>query len=191
MSVLLTKPVAGPLLTHGDLPISHWTGTATEPLKTLAGIAGYADKRPPKGWPGAPHMLTGTLKRIAPALLAQGLVVGQLSRDDKKGTKLWRVRYEEGGKCQKIEGGCESAVQDNAGASDASPSYPLALAPRASEVTGKRQRKRFVWGTLLCRPTLLTLYILAPLSGNGVTTDDASGPSRAPCRRRAHRQRDA
>lgn len=88
---LEAEPVAVHLLTFLK-PGEEWTGTASELLSDLSARAGYADKRPPKGWPGAPHVLAGALKRIAPALLEQGLEVTQLSRDPKGRTKQWQVR---------------------------------------------------------------------------------------------------
>jgi energy-coupling factor transporter ATP-binding protein EcfA2 len=95
---LETELVAVHLLTL--LPIKNtlgvssneWTGTASELLATLTAHAGYADKRSPKGWPGAPHVLAGTLKRIAPALLAQGLEVTQPPRVGRDRTKHWHIR---------------------------------------------------------------------------------------------------
>ena len=110
------------LLTHGDLPLTHWTGSASELLKKLTEVAGYADKRPPKGWPGAAHVVAGTLKRIAPALLEQGLAVTQLNRDGKKGSKQWDIRRSgdsERQKRQKETENAESSVLDGLSATDA------------------------------------------------------------------------
>jgi energy-coupling factor transporter ATP-binding protein EcfA2 len=121
---LETEPVAGPLLTLLTLKnLAFWKGTASELLLELANIAGYAEKRPPKGWPGAAHVLAGTLKRIAPALLAQGLVVEQLNREDKKGTKQWHIRFNEPSKRQKRQKDDETGEnrdQDTVNPSDAS-----------------------------------------------------------------------
>ena len=90
---LETEPVAAPLLSLLTLQnLEEWTGTASELLAALNEQKGYTDKRPPKGWPGAPHVLSGVLKRLAPALLAQGLKVTQLSREGTKGTKRWHIR---------------------------------------------------------------------------------------------------
>jgi hypothetical protein len=121
---LETEPVAVHLLTLLTLKNPpFWAGTASELLAELTAHAGYADKRPPKGWPGAPHVLAGVLKRIAPALLVQGLEVTQLNRDDKKGTKSWHVRTVEENKRQKRQkdtGNAENDVQDGSSPSDAS-----------------------------------------------------------------------
>lgn len=90
---LEAEPVAVHLQTFAT--VSGWTGTATELLEDLTAHA-FGEKRPPKGWPGASNALSGALKRIAPALLAQGVEVESLNRGDKKGSKKWRVsRIEE------------------------------------------------------------------------------------------------
>jgi hypothetical protein len=121
---LETEPVAVHLLTLLTLKnLSEWTGTASELLAELTAHAGYADKRPPKGWPGAPHVLAGVLKRIAPALLVQGLEVTQPNRSDKKGSRTWHVRTLEENKRQKRQkdtGNAENDVQDGSSPSDAS-----------------------------------------------------------------------
>lgn len=97
---LEAEPVAVALLTLLTPDTPYWTGTASELLSELTAHA-YGEKRPPKGWPGAPHVLAGALKRIAPALLAQGVEVTQLSRDGKKGSKHWQIRTVEESKRQK------------------------------------------------------------------------------------------
>ena len=89
---LEAEPVATHLLTFLQ-PGQEWTGTASKLLTDLTAHAGFADKRPPKGWPGAAHVLVGTLKRVAPALLAQKLKVTQLARDGKDNTKKWRLEW--------------------------------------------------------------------------------------------------
>ncbi len=83
---LEAEPVAVALLSLLTPDRAEWIGTASVLLTELTAHA-YGDKRPPKGWPGAPHVLVGALKRIAPALLAHGLEVTQLNRDGKKGNK--------------------------------------------------------------------------------------------------------
>ena len=121
---LETEPVAAPLLSLLTLQnLQEWTGTASELLAALNEQKGYTDKRPPKGWPGAPHVLSGVLKRLAPALLAQGLEVTQLSRDGKKGTKRWRLRGVGDMKRQKRQRDAENTkntTQDDVSTSDAS-----------------------------------------------------------------------
>jgi hypothetical protein len=52
-----------------------WQGSAAELLKELervVGLDGDAPKRP-KGWPGAPHALTGRLRRLAPNMRRAGI----------------------------------------------------------------------------------------------------------------------
>jgi energy-coupling factor transporter ATP-binding protein EcfA2 len=51
-----------------------FTGTATELLSRLNAKVDLDTKRT-KGWPGAPHALTGRLKRLAPALRRDGIIV--------------------------------------------------------------------------------------------------------------------
>jgi hypothetical protein len=47
---------------------SEWVGSATELLVLLTPTT-----RPPYGWPGTAHVLTGRLRRIAPALRESGI----------------------------------------------------------------------------------------------------------------------
>jgi energy-coupling factor transporter ATP-binding protein EcfA2 len=121
---LETELVAAPLLTLlTPRNLQEWTGTATELLAELNDLAGYPEKRPPKGWPGAPHVLVGMLKRLAPALLAQGLELRQLNRDDKKGSKRWQIREVGQNKRQKRQKENEDArngLRDDVFVSDAS-----------------------------------------------------------------------
>lgn len=120
------EPVAVALLKlpdHGDKLTVEWTLTASELLELLNEVEGHKDKRPPKGWPGAAHVLSGTLKRIAPALLEQGLEVTQGNRDDAKGSKKWhiqKIRENKRQKRQKDLGKGENDVQDAINTSDAS-----------------------------------------------------------------------
>lgn len=97
---LEAEPVAVALLKFTDaadaenepgLPNIVWKGTATELLDVLTS-ATYGDKRPPKGWPAAPRVLSQTLKRIAPALLAQGLEVTQERSADRGRSRFWQIR---------------------------------------------------------------------------------------------------
>jgi len=120
------EPVAVALLKlpdHGDGLTVEWTLTASELLELLNQVEGHKDKRPPKGWPGAAHVLSGTLKRIAPALLEQGFEVTQANRDDAKGSKKWHIQIVRENKRQKRQRDSEKAentVPDGAKASDAS-----------------------------------------------------------------------
>lgn len=119
------EPVAVALLKlpeQGDGLAVKWELTATELLDKLNAVEGHKDKRPPKGWPGAAHILSGTLKRIAPALLEQGLEVTQPNRSDSKGSKKWLIRITEEYKRQKRQKDLDEAendVLDGTKASDA------------------------------------------------------------------------
>ncbi len=119
------EPVAVALLKlpeHGDGLTSEWTLTASGLLDLLNEVEGHKDKRPPKGWPGAAHILSGTLKRVAPALLDQGLEVTQPNRSDPKGSKKWRIRITDEYKRQKRQKDiteAENTVIDSTKASDA------------------------------------------------------------------------
>jgi hypothetical protein len=51
----------------------EWTGTSTELLNDLESRAGLLEKKQkPKGWPGNPRALSGSLKRLAPHLRKLG-----------------------------------------------------------------------------------------------------------------------
>ena len=119
------EPVAVALLKlpqYGDGLTTEWTLTASELLELLNEVEGHKDRRPPKGWPGAAHILSGTLKRIAPALLEQGLEVTQGNRDDKKGSKKWVIRTYKQDKRQKRQKDiteAENSVLDSTKSSDA------------------------------------------------------------------------
>lgn len=97
---LEAEPIATALLTFLTPDRPDWTGTASELLAELTTCT-YVDRHPPKGWPRAPHILVGVLKRITPALLVQGLAVEQLNRSGKKGSKRWHIRTVEDDKRQK------------------------------------------------------------------------------------------
>jgi hypothetical protein len=122
------------------LPKFEWEGTATKLLDDLTTHAYPEGKRPPKGWPGAAHILSGALKRIAPALLEQGLEVTQDRETDAKRSKKWHLRRSGENKRPKRPKRTEETqnpVQDGADASDA---YPDAsTAPDASSVRSVHQ----------------------------------------------------
>lgn len=150
---LEAEPVAVAMMklpTHGDGLTSEWTLTASELLDLLNEVEGHKDKRPPKGWPGAAHVLSGTLKRVAPALLEQGLEVTQARDTDAKRTKKWRVQINRESKRPKRPGTSDKAetdVQDDPNDLDALPdaSPPLDApsvqdaeqAPRADSRAGR------------------------------------------------------
>src|SRR5262249_18280236 len=51
-----------------------WQGTARELLAALVSVVGEEAARK-RGWPGAPHVLSGALKKAAPALRRAGIQV--------------------------------------------------------------------------------------------------------------------
>jgi hypothetical protein len=124
---LEAEPVAVAMLklpAHGDGLTSEWTLTASELLDLLNEVEGHKDKRPPKGWPGAAHILSGTLKRIAPALSEQGLEVTQVRESDAKRSKKWLVRINRENKRPKRPGPSDETrndVTDAGSRPDASP----------------------------------------------------------------------
>lgn len=124
---LEAEPVAVAMLklqAHGDGLTSEWTLTASELLDLLNEVEGHKDKRPPKGWPGAAHILSGTLKRIAPALSEQGLEVTQDRETDAKRSKKWLVRINRENKRPKRPGPSDEMrnnVTDVGNPPDASP----------------------------------------------------------------------
>jgi hypothetical protein len=70
-TILEDSPVAGPVcrLVERD---TDWTGTPTELLGELAGLAGEKVVATPR-WPKSPRSLTGALRRLAPTLRAIGI----------------------------------------------------------------------------------------------------------------------
>ena len=148
---LEAEPVAVALLKlpeQGDKLAAKWEFTASELLEKLNEIEGHKDgKRPPKGWPGAAHILSGTLKRIAPALLEQGLEVKQERDTDSKRSKKWVVQIVRENKRPKRTGAsdeAENAVQDGIKTPDASPGLDASSvpsAPQASETKHCTRRK--------------------------------------------------
>lgn len=73
-----------------------WSGTATELLGLLNAITGYAYKRPPAGWPRAPNVLSGNLRRLAPALRKVGITV-EFGRDEAQASRVISITREEVG----------------------------------------------------------------------------------------------
>jgi energy-coupling factor transporter ATP-binding protein EcfA2 len=138
------EPVAVALMKlpeQGDGLAVKWEFTATGLLDELNKIEGHKDgKRPPKGWPGAAHILSGTLKRIAPALLEQGLEVKQDRDNDAKRSKKWAIRVNRENKRPKRPGASDdtrNTVQDDTNAPDASPD--ASQPSDASSVRGGKQ----------------------------------------------------
>src|SRR5204863_7077444 len=53
--------------------VQEWTGTSAELLNDLENRAGLLEKKQkPKGWPGNPRAVSGSLKRLAPHLRKLG-----------------------------------------------------------------------------------------------------------------------
>jgi hypothetical protein len=57
-------------------------------------MTGYSYRRPPAGWPRAPNALSGTLRRLAPALRKVGITV-EFSRDETIASRIISIRREE------------------------------------------------------------------------------------------------
>jgi energy-coupling factor transporter ATP-binding protein EcfA2 len=88
---LEAEPVAAHLIALAEA--GGWTGTASELLAKLNDMAGYAEgKRPPKGWPGAGHVLSKQLARLAPALRRQGIEAERHELTTHKKSVLWTLR---------------------------------------------------------------------------------------------------
>ena len=152
---LEAEPVAVALLKlpeQGDKLAAKWEFTASELLEKLNEIEGHKDgKRPPKGWPGAAHILSGTLKRIAPALLEQGLEVRQDRDTDSKRSKRWVIRITRENKRPKRPGASDettNTVQDVINGPDAYPdashtpdASSVPSAPQASDIKHRARRK--------------------------------------------------
>jgi hypothetical protein len=61
-----------------------WEGTATKLLEQLTHLA-TEDEKKAKGWPKMPHVLTGKLKRLAPALRKMGIdIIFNRASDTKR-----------------------------------------------------------------------------------------------------------
>lgn len=121
--VLETSPIVGPLLKLMKRRL--WTGPASRLLDELEVF--NPSLRPPKGWPGAPHILSSILSRLAPPLRDQyGIEIewGSQGRDKAKirtititlnDAGLARVEAEEaaekaGGERSKLEHGTPDRV---------------------------------------------------------------------------------
>ena len=155
---LEAEPVAVALLKlpeHEDkagIKAVKWTFTASGLLDKLNEIEGHKDgKRPPKGWPGAAHILSGTLKRIAPALLEQGLEVKQDRDTDAQRSRKWVIQIDkekERPKRTQASGEIENVVQDGINTPDATldashtpDASSVPSAPQASDIKHRARRK--------------------------------------------------
>ena len=68
---LESSPIVPPIRVLGEV---GFEGTASELLERLTSLV-FDDISRRKGWPGAPHVLAGQLKRLAPALRKTGVAV--------------------------------------------------------------------------------------------------------------------
>jgi hypothetical protein len=75
------NPVAEAVLTYMQ-GHPEWTGTASDLLAIIT------PERPPKGWPGTPSHLSGTLLRVAPALRECGVQIDHGQRIGHERTRL-------------------------------------------------------------------------------------------------------
>ena len=99
-AVVDSSPVASALtgfLEQGTValpgPIAFWEGTATELLTLL--LAQASDGGRSRGWPQSPRGLTGTLRRLAPALRkACGIEVNFSPRSHGKTRSLVRITHD-------------------------------------------------------------------------------------------------
>jgi len=80
--VLEESLIAGPVRTIAET--GGYEGTPTELLQRIAAIVGETATKQ-RGWPSRPHVLSGELRRIAPALRRQGIDV-QSSRTNTRRT---------------------------------------------------------------------------------------------------------
>lgn len=83
--VIDSDPVALAVVTlaHEE---QQWSGTATDLLERITNL----DKAIPKGWPTQPNVLTGRLKRIAPALREVGVIAEQ-GRGQAR--RQWQIEF--------------------------------------------------------------------------------------------------
>jgi hypothetical protein len=87
-----------------------WEGTAAELLDELA------PEHPPRGWPGNGQALGGILRRLAPALRANGVAVDFIRSADRHRRRLVTVRA--------VDPGSDGTCKPASDASDASANHP-------------------------------------------------------------------
>jgi hypothetical protein len=68
----------------------HWSGTATKLLSLLNAGSDYISRKA-KGWPSAANALSGTLRRLTPALHTVGIDV-EFSRDEKAKRRIITIK---------------------------------------------------------------------------------------------------
>lgn len=111
-----------------------WEGTATKLLEDLEKHAGYERdgdgpaKRKPKGWPGAPHVLTGHLRTLESDLRFVGLDIDFQREKTKARRKVIVIEAVAPnpvpGRLLDAPGGAEKPIQVASDASDASSAIP-------------------------------------------------------------------
>ncbi len=86
---------------------SSWEGTAMDLLGLLAGHAGEAATKR-KSWPGAPHVLSGRLRRAAPGLRKVGITIAT-AHSGNRTISLFRATQRDGDEASQASG----ASKDN------------------------------------------------------------------------------
>jgi hypothetical protein len=89
-TALEASPVAAPLLKFLEAEGGEWSGTASDLLALLAAQVGDQAARS-RDWPKRPHVLSGKLKRLAPALRKVGVSV-ELRHDGRQRVLRLRTR---------------------------------------------------------------------------------------------------
>lgn len=84
---LEADPVAGALMQFMEARPT-WEGTASDLLRELEGIVPEDRRGKRSGWPGAPHVLSNALTRVAPDLRRMGLRVDFTRAIDRSRRKL-------------------------------------------------------------------------------------------------------
>jgi len=84
-------PVASALLALMDTRDTCWAGTATELLGVLAVHVPETQRRG-KGWPAQPNLLTGRLRRMAPAMRKIGIMIESDRERDRKRARMIQIR---------------------------------------------------------------------------------------------------
>lgn len=124
------QPVGPVLLDWVETVGGHWSGTATDLLSQLNEHGGYERsgdgpaKRRPKGWPGAPHILSGQLRVLTTDLRAVGLDITFDKDKSKARRKLIVIQTvapnPAPGRLPDAPGGAEKPIQVASDASEAS-----------------------------------------------------------------------
>lgn len=83
--------VASALLALMDTVDTSWAGTATQLLDALAAHVPETQRRG-KGWPAQPNLLTGRLRRMAPAMRKIGIMIESDREPDRKRSRTIQIR---------------------------------------------------------------------------------------------------